>query len=94
MTNIERDVHKRLSNGLFGTRIDVFPIQVDMKIAYGQIEKTPLPTLAPYEVFAELYNAGPAFFRAMFGNEPHSTLTQYWDTLQDCLNPTMNMLRP
>jgi hypothetical protein len=82
--NIERDLHRRCRN-LFGCKLRPYNITLPLRDYDDptKIVSTTVPTLAPYEVFAAMYDTSPsAFERCVLGNRksPHSC-KDFWDAL-------------
>ena len=81
--NVERDVHRRLKN-LHGCQLEPFYITVPVRCMEtdGMTEMV-LPSLAPYEVFAELWSFGAQFTISLLGEGPDigDQISAYWDAL-------------
>ena len=62
--NQERQFHAWTQGGLYGVQLEPYWLDVDVyDVETKSVRSTPMPALAPYEVFHELHRAGPAQFR-------------------------------
>jgi hypothetical protein len=77
-TNIERDWHRRIHT-LFDVDLQPFWIPVTLQGPDGDPMITNIPTLAPYEVFAEMHKSGQQFLKSMLGKSGVAGVDQYWE---------------
>ena len=78
----ERDFHRNLK---FAYKCHLEPYVITVKLrdkADTQlVNDVELATLAPYEVFAEMYRLGEPFHEFVMGRKPGEDCAEFWDTL-------------